>query len=83
MMYKSLRYRQITLPLYSMKDMKVLMAIWSGGVDCLADPWDIVLLLAQVPYKVIPQWNHLDFLPGLDATELLYQEIVDMMKKHL
>lgn len=72
--------------LYNVKDMKVLMAFWSGGVDYLADPRDISLLLPQVRnlvhHKVVPQWNHLDFLLGLDATESLYQEIVDMMKRY-
>lgn len=78
---------QMGPPLYDVKDMKVPTAIWSGGVDCLADPRDVALLVPQVRnlvyHKVIPQWNHLDFLLGLDATEILYQEIVDMMKRHL
>ncbi|KGL86242.1 Lipase member K, partial [Charadrius vociferus] len=84
-MYNSLHYRQMGPPLYDVKDMKVPTAIWSGGVDCLADPRDVALLVPQVRnlvyHKVIPQWNHLDFLLGLDATEILYQEIVDMMKR--
>ncbi|NXG90327.1 LIPK Lipase, partial [Stercorarius parasiticus] len=84
--YNSLRYRQMGPPLYDLKDMKVPTAIWNGGVDCLADPRDVALLLPQVRnlvyHKVIPQWNHLDFLLGLDATEVLYQEIVNMMKRH-
>ncbi|XP_010309209.1 lipase member K [Balearica regulorum gibbericeps] len=85
-MYNSLRYRQMGPPHYNVKDMKVPTAIWSGGVDCLADPRDVTLLLPQVRnlvhHKVIPQWNHLDFVLGLDATEVLYQDIVDMMKRH-
>ncbi|XP_056208032.1 lipase member K-like [Falco biarmicus] len=85
-MYNSLRYRQVGPPRYDVKNMKVPTAIWSGGVDCLADPRDVALLLPLVKnlvhHKVIPQWNHLDFLLGLDATEVLYQEIVDIMKRH-
>ncbi|KFP78148.1 Lipase member K, partial [Apaloderma vittatum] len=83
--YNSLRYRQMGPPLYDVKAMEVPTAIWSGGVDCLADPQDVALLLPQVrnllQHKVIPQWNHMDFVLGLDAPEVLYQEIVDMMKK--
>ncbi|NXO56290.1 LIPM Lipase, partial [Aramus guarauna] len=84
--YNSLRYRQMGPPHYNVKDMKVPTAIWSGGVDCLADPQDVALLLPQVRnlvhHKVIPQWNHLDFILGLDPTEVLYQDNVDMMKRH-
>ncbi|NWU96923.1 LICH hydrolase, partial [Upupa epops] len=85
-MYNSLRYRQMGPPHYNVKDMKVPTAMWSGGLDCLADPQDVALLVPQVKnlvhHKVISQWNHLDFLLGLDAPEVLYQEITDMMKKH-
>ncbi|NXY83754.1 LIPK Lipase, partial [Alcedo cyanopectus] len=84
--YNSLHYRQLGPPLYDVKNMKVPTAIWSAGDDNLADPQDIALLLSQVTnlihYKAIPHWNHIDFILGLDAVEVLYQEIIDMMKKH-
>ena len=61
-------------PLYDVKDVKVPTAIWSGGADCLAAPRHVALLLRHVGnlvrYKVIPQWNLLDFLLGLDASEV-------------
>ncbi|XP_068876476.1 lipase member K-like [Aphelocoma coerulescens] len=86
-MYNSLRYRQVGPPLYDVKDMEVPTAVWSAGLDCLADPRDTALLLPQVKnlvhHKLIPHWNHMDFVLGLDATEVLYQEILDIMKKHL
>ncbi|CAN0161985.1 unnamed protein product [Bubo scandiacus] len=79
---KLLQIAKVSSPLYNVKGMEVLMPIWHGGTDCL----DVALLLPQVKnldhHRVIRQWNHLVFLQGLDATEVLYQEIVDMMKKH-
>ncbi|NXO19190.1 LICH hydrolase, partial [Oriolus oriolus] len=84
--YNSLRYRQAGPPLQDVKDMEVPTATWSAGQDCLADPRDTALLLPQlrnlVHHKLIPHWNHMDFMLGLDATEVLYQEMLDIMKKH-
>ncbi|NWZ36495.1 LICH hydrolase, partial [Brachypodius atriceps] len=77
---------QTGAPFYNVRAMEVPTAIWNGGQDCLADPRDTALLLPQLSHllhhKLIPHWNHLDFLVGLDATEVLYWEILDIMKKH-
>ncbi|NXI06142.1 LIPG lipase, partial [Pachycephala philippinensis] len=77
---------QVGPPLYDVKDMEVPTAIWSAGLDCLADPRDTALLLPQVRnllhHKLVPHWNHMDFVLGLDATEVLYREILDIMSKH-
>uniref|UniRef100_A0A8C5TSB0 Partial AB-hydrolase lipase domain-containing protein n=1 Tax=Malurus cyaneus samueli TaxID=2593467 RepID=A0A8C5TSB0_9PASS len=73
-------------PQYDVGSMEVPMAVWNAGQDCLSDPRDTALLLPQlrnlVHHKFIPQWNHLDFMLGLDATEVLYREILDVMEKH-
>ncbi|NWX27920.1 LIPK Lipase, partial [Notiomystis cincta] len=77
---------QMGPPLYQVKDMEVPTAIWNAGQDCLADPRDTALLLPQVRnllhHRLIPHWNHMDFVLGLDAPQVLYQEILDVMKKH-
>ncbi|NWU21022.1 LIPG lipase, partial [Dyaphorophyia castanea] len=84
--YNSLRYRQAAPPLYDVRDMEVPTAIWSAGRDSLGDPRDTALLLPQlknlVHHKQIAHWNHMDFMLGLDATELVYREVLDVMEKH-
>ncbi|NXC33060.1 LIPK Lipase, partial [Campylorhamphus procurvoides] len=85
-MYNNLRYRQEGPPLYDVKGMAVPTAVWNGGLDCLADPRDTALLLPQLSqllhHRLIPQWNHMDFILGLDATHVLYSEMLDVMKRH-
>uniref|UniRef100_A0A672V955 AB hydrolase-1 domain-containing protein n=1 Tax=Strigops habroptila TaxID=2489341 RepID=A0A672V955_STRHB len=75
---------QETPPLYHVEEMPVPTAVWSGGQDWAADWRDIRLLLPRiahlVTYSHMPDWNHWDFIWGLDAPARLYSSILELME---
>ncbi|XP_051273004.1 gastric triacylglycerol lipase [Dicentrarchus labrax] len=79
-------YNQSTPPLYQVQNMKVPTALFSGGKDTLADPKDVAVLLTQVSNLVyhqhIEHWEHLDFIWGLDAPELMFPSILKLLQQH-
>ncbi|NWW87324.1 LIPM Lipase, partial [Rhynochetos jubatus] len=77
-------YHQETPPSYRVEEMPVPTAVWSGGEDWVADWRDVRLLLPRiihlVTYGHIPDWNHWDFMWGLDAPRHLYSSILELME---
>jgi len=82
-------YNQSTPPVYTINSMKVPTAIFYGGEDWLADPTDVTYILDNIPSetlvykKYLPDYNHADFIIGITANELIYNDVLNLMKKYL
>ncbi|NXW26954.1 LIPM Lipase, partial [Phaetusa simplex] len=81
------KYNQSAPPAYKIEKINIPIAVWSGGLDKFADPKDMAKLLPRISNLIyhahFPAWGHLDFIWGLDATERMYQKIVELIAKHL
>lgn len=73
-------YGQPTPPLYNASDMTVPVALYWAQNDWLADPTDVKALLPLLPNKLynkhIENWDHLDFIWGMDAAKKVYDDII-------
>lgn len=62
------------------------IAMWTGGNDWLTGPRDVELFLPKIKnlifHKHIEDWNHLDFVYGPDARDLVYDKIVSLMEEN-
>ncbi|XP_023422444.1 lipase member N [Cavia porcellus] len=82
-----LHYNQSQPPVYDLTAMTVPTAIWAGGQDILVTPRDVDRILPQIGnlhyFHMFPDWNHFDFVWGLDAPQRLYRKIIALMKDYL
>uniref|UniRef100_A0A8C6XAK9 Lipase n=1 Tax=Naja naja TaxID=35670 RepID=A0A8C6XAK9_NAJNA len=80
------KYNQMTPPVYKIEDIKIPVVLWSGGNDLFADIKDVKALIARLSnviyHQHVPEWQHLDFIWGLDATEVMYMPIIEIMKRY-
>ncbi|KAJ6657782.1 hypothetical protein lerEdw1_001969 [Lerista edwardsae] len=79
-------YKQ-ALPLqYNISAMTVPTAMWTGGNDWLSGPLDVEQFLPKMGslifYKHIEDWNHLDFVFGSDAPEVMYDKILNILQEN-
>jgi len=80
-----LHYNQTTPPYYTVANFHIPTLLYHGGRDKLADPQDVAKLLAQLgtppeTLELIPQFGHGDFVWGLDAHELIYAPVIELLK---
>ncbi|XP_058044315.1 lysosomal acid lipase/cholesteryl ester hydrolase-like isoform X4 [Ahaetulla prasina] len=80
------KYNQMTPPVYKIEDIKIPVALWSGGNDLLVNIKDLQALIARlsnvIHHQHVPEWQHLDFIWGLDAPEVMYKRIIEIMKRY-
>ncbi|XP_070610306.1 lysosomal acid lipase/cholesteryl ester hydrolase-like [Erythrolamprus reginae] len=80
------KYNQTTPPIYKIEDIKIPFALWSGENDSFVNIKDIQALIARLSnviyHQHVPEWQHLDYIWGLDATEVMYMPIIEIMKKY-
>ena len=77
---------QLRLPPQDITQMKTKVALFTGGNDWLATPKDMSRYLLpklqiMIYKKNIKAYNHLDFIWGTDANELIYKSIVAIFDK--
>ena len=73
-----------TPPVYDATKMIAPSAFFFGGHDTLANKTDVEALMSKLPQieylEYLSKWNHIDFVFGIDAKEILYDKLVDIMK---
>ncbi|XP_028409163.1 gastric triacylglycerol lipase-like [Dendronephthya gigantea] len=79
-------YGQAKPPQYNVSKITVPIAVFSGSHDTLSDPADVKLLLPRlkslVYNKYLEEFNHVDFVMGLNANVVLYPYVVELAKKY-
>ncbi|XP_062520508.1 gastric triacylglycerol lipase-like [Corticium candelabrum] len=67
-------------PVYNLTDFHVPMYAYSGTKDFLANPVDVAWLMPQLDsllkHIVIDNYDHLDFIWGIDAADKVYSHVI-------
>lgn len=84
----TLKYGSLTPPEYTLQAITAPVALYYGNNDWLAGVKDVqelagklgnLLLKYEIPF---PKWNHLDFLWGISAKELVYDKVMEVMSAY-
>ena len=81
-------HTQPTPPQYNLTNLHIPTAIFTGDHDWLADPKDVKNLIPKIRrvlinHTDIPSYEHLDFIWGLSAPELVYSVVMELARKYL
>ena len=78
-------------PVYNITNLNKVslpIALFAGGDDILADPDDVLRLITTVgadrfvQINNVPFFNHMSFVWGKDAPELVWSKAIDLIKKY-
>jgi hypothetical protein len=81
-----IHYGQPSPPAFDISDLKVPVALFTGGHDDLADPKDVERLLSVLPAEFVlqvhlePSYSHLDPVWGMSAASRIYPLAIDIIK---
>lgn len=80
-------YGSITPPAYNLRAVRAPVALHYSLNDWLAEPIDVQELLRGLGNVVggfvtaDPRFNHFDFLWAIDARRLVYQQVIEIMRR--
>ena len=78
-------------PNYSLHDVEYPVAVYYGDNDLLVDKIDVEKTTSELPFIVsspnimihevdYENWNHMDFVWGMDAKTFVYQDLIQNLK---
>ncbi|VDM36046.1 unnamed protein product [Hydatigera taeniaeformis] len=84
------KYNQTVPPPYGLDTVGVPVTVYWGGQDWLAPPRDIGRILvelsrnrsSQIRDVYLSDYNHLDFVWGLDAAPRIYNDIITFFRRN-
>ncbi|EUB57474.1 Lipase member M [Echinococcus granulosus] len=84
------KYNRTTPPPYGLDAVGLPVTVYWSGQDWLAPPRDISRILtelsrgrdAQMRDVYLPDYNHLDFVWGVDAASYIYRDIIHFFRQH-
>jgi len=79
------------IPTYNLYDVEYPVAVYYGDNDLLADISDVEKTTSELPFIVsspnimihevdYENWNHMDFVWGMDAKEFVYKDLIQNLK---
>lgn len=85
--FHSFFFFQDTPPVYNVTKMNTPTAFFYGGHDSFSNRTDVLGLIPEITnLKVdtyIAEYNHIDFIFGIDAPKVLYNRILDIIDETL